>query len=643
MAVDTRVSPYKRFQQVLLPNPETDRAMFDRVQKDPALKAASLEYQRVLREGDFKTIHDTVLNLASQLAKDETLAGYNIRPEDVQTDFEREVGPSLNQQPEQQLQQPQEQSGVVAGFVKGLGERKTAPSAGGGNSGDSGATGAVRSLQEQKFMDEFEEALKDPDERTRDNKIRNLLDRMEASKLLDNQVEVVREHIVHTERVQDALKNAKTQAEKDAILQKLNEDILEQKRKQALALKKDSEEEGATESGRKAKAERETTDIKLTSHLFDATHGAGFDQDKARNAFRAAMNHRMNRVNGYSILAEYANQQQALMLLQLRNEIGDAMEMAQRQRIQAAQIITGRLQQQQRQQSQRGGNGFLNSLRGLGKQQAKKYATKELKAYLKKIAIQALTKNPYFWAAVGIVIAVIVAVVIIILIVVVIVIAIQQFFSSGTNGQPAQLGPTCNPSNTCVVALHNIGFNVTGDLVLYKDPYGKAKLAYETLAFISQPPSKYLQLLKTTQSSITINFSAGGCAGHASTNGEVNLYGFGACGTDVAKFMLIHELGHEIAFRNPNLYNKFYNEFPFPVLLFYKLPTYNCELDYGPHGPYPGECFADTLGEYVLYKTYRNTVSGLPVYFEHNFSSFPRLFAPFYNFAKDNVYNGLEF
>lgn len=205
------------------------------------------------------------------------------------------------------------------------------------------------------------------------------------------------------------------------------------------------------------------------------------------------------------------------------------------------------------------------------------------------------------------------------------------------------LTKTCNPSTQCLSQLHAMGINLTGDLYLNGDPYGKAKPLYELLSLVTQPPSKFGTLLGLPKNQITIVLHAsGGCAGHASGSGRLDYYGW--CGNEtVNKFMMLHELGHMIAFRNPSLYwLKFFIPYIAMPLPFRFMPTFNCQFDYGL-GPWPAECFADMVGEYVFYPTYRVTVSGRPSG-PRNFLGFPDFASRFYyNFARDNIYNGLDF
>jgi len=224
----------------------------------------------------------------------------------------------------------------------------------------------------------------------------------------------------------------------------------------------------------------------------------------------------------------------------------------------------------------------------------------------------------------------------------------------------AKLPPTCSPTSDCLAKLKAYGITISfaanphdrGARPYSGDSAAKIQATYDTIALITQDPSKLGTLLKLPQKPLTFYFNDGDCSGHAYGVGDVAVNG--NCLTDTNRFILTHELGHEIAFRNPDLINKFYSQFPFLFLSYprgimppFVLPTFNCQMDYG-WGPFPGECFADTVGEYPVYHTYRNTYTlfgvHLPIYVEQrSFMTFKTVYFNYYNFAKDNIYGGLAY
>lgn len=279
-----------------------------------------------------------------------------------------------------------------------------------------------------------------------------------------------------------------------------------------------------------------------------------------------------------------------------------------------------------------------NFLKGLRKgsnlaTKAIKTATKET---VKKGLVWAFTSPPY----VG---EIVVGIILLCILIIVFFLLILSILG-GSPSRTATLPSSCSPSADCLAKLKAYGIVLAGDLSLNGDPLGKAKPMYDTIALVTQAPSDFGHLLKLPDQQIDIIVHTGkSCAGHASTNGVLDYYGW--CNTPIInQFMILHELGHMIAFRNPTLY---WIQFlvPYLTLSFFdkNMPTFNCQLDYGPHGPYPAECFADMIGEYVFYPTYRHTASGLPSG-PSNFSTFPQFAGGFYyNFSKKNIFNGLVF
>lgn len=215
----------------------------------------------------------------------------------------------------------------------------------------------------------------------------------------------------------------------------------------------------------------------------------------------------------------------------------------------------------------------------------------------------------------------------------------------GSSPQPVLSGPQCTNTLQCKADLSQLGITLTGDLSLNGDPNGKIAQIFNTIQLVSQPPSQFLQLLKLPTTRVTINVGATGCGGHSNYNG-VDYFGW-CNNASVNRFILLHELGHVIAFRNPALFGKFYiegllNSFFSSIFNPSTLPTFNCRYDYGI-GPYPGECWADSVGEYVTYPYYRNTVSGNPQG-PYNFANFPSFAGGFYyNFMSTDVYKGADY
>lgn len=631
-----QLTPAQQLHALLAP---ATREGMDAIQNDQSglLKRMSNRYQDALIKQSPQQLAQTIGDISRQLnnagflqpTAERVLDTFDFKP------YETRI-PAPAEQPAQQAQPANPLAGVLGG-----GREKKAPLP--TTSGDR-ATPVLQSLQEEQLLAQFEQAINIENDAERAVAIDNLLSHIEAPKLLGNQVEIIKNHIFNTQRIQDQLTRARTQEEKNQIIKKTNDDIAN------VYAKKQKQWDDYQTDPKKTDTQK-VRDAQVGQQdevLLGKFHRSVLDKNSAdaRSTFQDLVRHRLDQTAPYSILQEYAyGAGQDLLLEQLRSQFLQASNEISQQRQHYFQGIQRTEMQRATNQQERAGYG----MRLLG---AAQRTSKRGKGLLGNKAIGAAAKAAGPEAVVGLwvvrhwklVFGILAAIIFFSFAVFVLIIA--ALGASSQNQPTPQPGPisfeSCSPSSACVQQLQNNGIIVSGNLSLNGDPFGKAKLVFDTLALATRQPSRYGSLLGLPKNTILISFYDGPCKGHASTNGIVNLYGFGSCGTGVAQFMLLHELGHEIAFRNPNLYQKFANQFPFPLLVFYRLPTYNCEFDYGI-GPFQAECFADMVGEYVVYKYYRNTVGGRPFYFEATFSSFKNLFAPFYNFAKDNIYNGVEF
>lgn len=170
---------------------------------------------------------------------------------------------------------------------------------------------------------------------------------------------------------------------------------------------------------------------------------------------------------------------------------------------------------------------------------------------------------------------------------------------------------------------------------------------YNTACALSKAPTYYSKLI--AQGPITVTLHAGSCgSGHASASTGVDLYGF--CDKNYNRFILTHELGHIFAFRNPTIYQSYLNTVWGKNPL---LPTWNCEIhSFGPSGnplpsgPFSGdqaaECWADMIGEYLMWFNLRGTVSGAPAG-TPDFKQYPTQYAGYYNFAKNTLFGGVVY
>ncbi|HYK08409.1 MAG TPA: hypothetical protein VEW42_02835 [Candidatus Eisenbacteria bacterium] len=617
---------------------------------DPSSSVAGVDQQNAARIGERGADREAFLR-AAEKPEDERKAIINRLAAKYHKEAgfeETEIGNAVDEfvrnipsefetteQPETPQQLPQDQ-GVIGSLLNKLTERNE-PNIAGRAKGQ--ATDAVHSLQEQQFLEEFNDALEQGDQ----TKIVELIKNAETHKLLDQQLQLAHQHLdlLNPDELRLARLDGTTTDKEGKTITKVDnmrDEFTTQALKQAEKRKKQEERE-LTPAEKDAKAKQEAKEARLQAIAMDTNIK---DPNRRSAAFHALLQERLAQTRPYSIFAEYYDQDLDGMLVPLSQLIQNQAQVRHRMALRQRQGVQQAVNQQSNLQ-----NAAINAVQKIkGSKSRKGGLGSLLKGQLKKQLLskfkKELIRKGLAWAFLSppFVGEIVVGIILLIIIIAVIVIILFTLFSpQGSQEQQPSLQPTCTPENTCEQQLRDNGVSVRGDLSLNGDPYGKAKLVYDTLALITQSPSKFGTLLGIPAKPITLYFSGSACTGHASANGLVILSGFGACGTSVARFMLIHELSHEIAFRNPGLYNSFLNQFPRSSLT---LPTYNCQFDYGV-GPYPAECFADTLGEYPVYKTYRNIVGGRPSYFEHVFSSFITSFNPFYTFAKNNVYGGLEF
>lgn len=193
-----------------------------------------------------------------------------------------------------------------------------------------------------------------------------------------------------------------------------------------------------------------------------------------------------------------------------------------------------------------------------------------------------------------------------------------------------------------LASKYKIGLQGNPDLTWATD-------TYNTICALGNSQAFYSKL--TQQGSIPLTLTQGSCNaahGFASASSGVQLWG--TCSAVYTRFILGHELGHIFSFRNPDLYNQYLNG---PWALHHaSIPTWNCQihsfdangapLTSGPYqGDQPNECWADMLGEYLVYFTFRSTVGGAPAG-SPDFKQYPTQYADYYNFAK-RLFGGVTY
>ena len=185
-------------------------------------------------------------------------------------------------------------------------------------------------------------------------------------------------------------------------------------------------------------------------------------------------------------------------------------------------------------------------------------------------------------------------------------------------------------------------------VILYGDTNADwATQTYNTMCALAKSPTYFAKL--TAQGTINIAFHGGDCgSGHTGDNsgdGYNDPYGvaiFGFCHPPFNRFLLTHELGHLYSFRNPGMYQDFLRTVWSTGAT---LPTFNCLHDYdsrGYRGPYDAECWADMIGEYLVYFDVRDTVGGIPRG-SYDFKTYPTQYSVYYNFARDKLFGGVQY
>jgi hypothetical protein len=199
---------------------------------------------------------------------------------------------------------------------------------------------------------------------------------------------------------------------------------------------------------------------------------------------------------------------------------------------------------------------------------------------------------------------------------------------------------TTPPSDipTLVATLEgSFGIYPQGAITLYR-----LQSMFQTLCLLWKS-TRFASLLNSRNAKITIQIGdvspkGGSCAGKSHPWGVIELYGNCSHNLYAYEFILSHEFGHQIEFRNNGLYNKFLNTVPWFTL---PLPTYDCLLDYGT-GPFNDECWADMIGEYLVWRNYRQISNGRPSG-PRALLDFTTTYKPYYDFAKQYIFGNVDY
>ena len=210
-----------------------------------------------------------------------------------------------------------------------------------------------------------------------------------------------------------------------------------------------------------------------------------------------------------------------------------------------------------------------------------------------------------------------------------------------------------DPAATKDLIYKTYGFRVSVDKGLNEED--QLAQTYNTLCLLFQS-STFAKLLQTMNPDGTVadamtllihNQSPSAYQNHCGTGNDFNsnqpeIY---ACANPVAnRFVLIHELGHTVYARNDSLATNYSNIFESNHNQRF-LPTDNCQLSgtkgFGSNPNH--ECFADMVGEYVVFNTYKHSATNRNA--RVTFSEFPTNsnYKFWYDWAATNIFGGTSY
>ncbi len=246
----------------------------------------------------------------------------------------------------------------------------------------------------------------------------------------------------------------------------------------------------------------------------------------------------------------------------------------------------------------------------------------------------------------------------------------ELYMAQQQSGAPLCPNPLTTTDVTTIKQLihDDYGFTVKADSTV-----NNAKvlgIAYDTFCklFLSKTFVKLLGSINTDtgmpQGNLTMSIHSGAC-GTGYEGGFPNIdVNYCSKNDDAFRFVMTHELGHVIE-NNPNQNNKSLKD-AFDATIFQasgipgdvapienrQLPTDNCQCATPPlsskqcgggtFGSNPEhECFADMVGEYLVFQTYKHseTTRNSSV----TFSEYPTTYANWYDFARKQIFGGIEY
>jgi hypothetical protein len=275
----------------------------------------------------------------------------------------------------------------------------------------------------------------------------------------------------------------------------------------------------------------------------------------------------------------------------------------------------------------------------------------------KQVAQKIITSVAAFLAANPEIVAIIVAIAAVIIFFIIIFIAITGQSSPSTNGvspQPGPPPPVQGQSLTCINGDYKTclsdDFNISasGDL-----PSNGLQIIFGIIANAASSTT-YKDLL--TCGGRTIPIVVTNSSGASLSYGVITLNGFFSSRNSLGSQtqLLIHELGHQIFNHNCGRIQQAYNHstlvskdptcYDNGYLITYALrsPYRACDKEIGAGGINgEGESFAETLGDYVAYKSYAGAANFYCSI--HLGTAYKNTCINTYNWTKDNVFDGIEF
>lgn len=182
--------------------------------------------------------------------------------------------------------------------------------------------------------------------------------------------------------------------------------------------------------------------------------------------------------------------------------------------------------------------------------------------------------------------------------------------------------PDVEKDQLAALIKSEFGLDLVGNFTL-----GMAQNIYKTMSHAYNSSLFYYNLDSINKPvRVNLNNDGGSCFGYARGASEIDLYQLQNCSLESVEYVLIHELGHVIAMRRPDIYQQYLREgVPNPLL-----ETYTAFANT------PNESFAEMITDFVVYKVYRFTSLG------RTFPEFPQKYPKYYQFAHDIIF-GVDF